>query len=265
MPVGQMGNYQEYLKRIAPPLREIESTPVRQHMFGNPFKIDKVNLDLTLVYLSNKVMFLITNLKRQRMMVDEADIDLVAGSSSQSSSRGVKRPAESPNPIPMRPSKRKAGPLPRDLCIKRPFSPFCPSSPTLAGPETLPTGDTSTKSHTLPPNNILPVFPTPSVSHTNSVLDSDDEFGPLVIANNEDTLPSDVVVSNGTFNSLSDEACQQLPEISTSLTTSFNSSTEVTIEPSISTSPSVNQFLNGDVKGKSTDLYKLRFVNLTVT
>jgi integrator complex subunit 6 len=42
MPVGQMGNYQEYLKRIAPPLREIESTPVRQHMFGNPFKIDKV-------------------------------------------------------------------------------------------------------------------------------------------------------------------------------------------------------------------------------
>lgn len=42
MPVGQMGNYQEYLKRIAPPLREIESMPVRQHMFGNPFKIDKV-------------------------------------------------------------------------------------------------------------------------------------------------------------------------------------------------------------------------------
>ena len=44
MPVSQMGNYQEYLKRIAPPLREIESTPVRQHMFGNPFKIDKVFL-----------------------------------------------------------------------------------------------------------------------------------------------------------------------------------------------------------------------------
>lgn len=43
MPVGQMGNYQEYLKRIAPPLREIESTPVRQHMFGNPFKIDKAS------------------------------------------------------------------------------------------------------------------------------------------------------------------------------------------------------------------------------
>lgn len=42
MPVCQMGNYQEYLKRMQPQLREIESVPVRQHMFGNPFKIDKV-------------------------------------------------------------------------------------------------------------------------------------------------------------------------------------------------------------------------------
>lgn len=42
MPVAQMGNYQEYLKRMTPQLREIETQPVRQHMFGNPFKIDKV-------------------------------------------------------------------------------------------------------------------------------------------------------------------------------------------------------------------------------
>lgn len=34
MPLAQMGNYQEYLKRMTPPLREIESVPVRQHMFG---------------------------------------------------------------------------------------------------------------------------------------------------------------------------------------------------------------------------------------
>lgn len=54
MPVAQMGNYQEYLKRMTPQLREIESQPVRQHMFGNPFKIDK------------------------RMMVDEADVDPVS-------------------------------------------------------------------------------------------------------------------------------------------------------------------------------------------
>lgn len=35
--------HQDYLKKMTPPLREIESTPVRQHMFGNPFKIDKVS------------------------------------------------------------------------------------------------------------------------------------------------------------------------------------------------------------------------------
>jgi hypothetical protein len=36
-----MGNYQDYLKKMPMPLREIESAPVRQHMFGNPFKINK--------------------------------------------------------------------------------------------------------------------------------------------------------------------------------------------------------------------------------
>ena len=40
MPVSQMGNYQEYLKRMTPALREIESTPVRQHMFGNYKKLN---------------------------------------------------------------------------------------------------------------------------------------------------------------------------------------------------------------------------------
>lgn len=48
MPVSQMGNYQEYLKRMPSPLREVESTPVRQHMFGNPFKIDKVTFEICL-------------------------------------------------------------------------------------------------------------------------------------------------------------------------------------------------------------------------
>eukprot|EP00094_Tigriopus_californicus_P006809 TCALIF_06558-PB protein Name:"Similar to ints6-a Integrator complex subunit 6-A (Xenopus laevis)" AED:0.11 eAED:0.11 QI:0/0.5/0.8/1/1/1/5/294/965 len=32
--IGQMGNYQDYLKKMPMPLREIESQPVRQHMFG---------------------------------------------------------------------------------------------------------------------------------------------------------------------------------------------------------------------------------------
>ena len=34
-----MGNYHDYLKSQIPPLREIESKMVRQHMFGNPFKL----------------------------------------------------------------------------------------------------------------------------------------------------------------------------------------------------------------------------------
>lgn len=96
MPVSQMGNYQEYLKKTAAPLREIESQPVRQHMFGNPFKIDK------------------------RMMVDEADIDLVGGSSP---SRGQKRISVESPPGSPRPHKRKPGPLPPDLPIRRPVTP----------------------------------------------------------------------------------------------------------------------------------------------
>ncbi|KAB7507923.1 Integrator complex subunit 6-A [Armadillidium nasatum] len=60
-PISQMGNYQDYLKKMNPPLRELESAPVRQHMFGNPFKIDK----------------------RMSMMVDEADVDLMGTGGGQ--------------------------------------------------------------------------------------------------------------------------------------------------------------------------------------
>ena len=42
-PVQMMGNYQEYLKRMPAPLRELETTPVRTHTFGNPFKVNKVS------------------------------------------------------------------------------------------------------------------------------------------------------------------------------------------------------------------------------
>lgn len=52
VPIQDMGNYHEYLKNQAPPLRELETQLVRQHMFGNPFKLvskggllDEVELD----------------------------------------------------------------------------------------------------------------------------------------------------------------------------------------------------------------------------
>uniref|UniRef100_A0A4W3HAL6 VWFA domain-containing protein n=1 Tax=Callorhinchus milii TaxID=7868 RepID=A0A4W3HAL6_CALMI len=42
VPIAQMGNYQEYLKHVPSPLRELDSDqPRRQHTFGNPFKLDK--------------------------------------------------------------------------------------------------------------------------------------------------------------------------------------------------------------------------------
>ncbi|XP_001354454.4 integrator complex subunit 6 [Drosophila pseudoobscura] len=55
LPISEMGNYQEYLKNKDNPLREIEPTNVRQHMFGNPYKKDK-----------------------HMVMVDEADLSDVA-------------------------------------------------------------------------------------------------------------------------------------------------------------------------------------------
>ena len=36
--IGQMGNYQEYLKMVAP-LREVDPGQTRLHAFGNPFKL----------------------------------------------------------------------------------------------------------------------------------------------------------------------------------------------------------------------------------
>lgn len=39
LPIQDMGNYHEYLKSQTAPLREIEAQLVRQHMFGNPFKL----------------------------------------------------------------------------------------------------------------------------------------------------------------------------------------------------------------------------------
>jgi hypothetical protein len=39
VPIQDMGNYHEYLKNQAQPLRELEAQLVRQHMFGNPFKL----------------------------------------------------------------------------------------------------------------------------------------------------------------------------------------------------------------------------------
>ncbi|KAM3967695.1 LOW QUALITY PROTEIN: integrator complex subunit 6 [Aphomia sociella] len=133
MPVAQMGNYQEYLKRMTPQLREIESQPVRQHMFGNPFKIDK------------------------RMMVDEADLDPVGAVRSGGSGGGAggKRGAESPRAVP---PKRKAGPLPHYVVARRPSSP-APPSPLPTPPSTPPPLCAPSPATPPPPAPLAPLSP----------------------------------------------------------------------------------------------------------
>uniref|UniRef100_A0A1B0CFM8 Putative dead box rna helicase n=1 Tax=Lutzomyia longipalpis TaxID=7200 RepID=A0A1B0CFM8_LUTLO len=102
LPISEMGNYQEYLKNKETPLREIEPTNVRQHMFGNPYKKDK-----------------------HMVMVDEADLGDVA-------------PMKPNTPTTKKidgkmTRKRKAGPISKDYKFRRMSSggsrPSTPSSP----------------------------------------------------------------------------------------------------------------------------------------
>ncbi|KAM7418099.1 hypothetical protein PAMA_017643 [Pampus argenteus] len=87
IPVAQMGNYQEYLKMMPPPLKEIDpDQPKRLHTFGNPFKQDK-----------------------KGMMIDEADEFVVGpqnkkrGNSSDSNSSVTMKRRRSMSPLLRRP------------------------------------------------------------------------------------------------------------------------------------------------------------------
>lgn len=82
VPIGYMSNYNEHLKKIVAPLREVENTFVRTNCFGNPFKADR------------------------RMIVDEADFDLASSSA---------RPTKRSLIFDLRmPPRKKVGPLPKD-------------------------------------------------------------------------------------------------------------------------------------------------------
>jgi len=95
IPVQQMGNYQEYLKKQPPPLRELETAPVRQHMFGNPFKVNK------------------------NIMIDEAD-EAMLGQPPSNRKRGHNIDVSNSSPVPR---KRKPGPLPKDTPYRRSLTP----------------------------------------------------------------------------------------------------------------------------------------------
>jgi hypothetical protein len=112
LPIGQMGNYQDYLKKQPLPLRELESAPVRQHMFGNPFK-------------TNKNLMMMTDEVSGLGGVDEVQIVSAGGQTPpsgvggglQTLGRGLKRPAEQ---MMAAPPKRRKGPLPRDFQLRSP-------------------------------------------------------------------------------------------------------------------------------------------------
>lgn len=91
LPISEMGNYQEYLKNKETPLREIEPTNVRQHMFGNPYKKDK-----------------------HMVMVDEADLGDVAPLKPNANTP-TKKVVEPNN----RQRKRKPGPIRKDYIFRR--------------------------------------------------------------------------------------------------------------------------------------------------
>jgi len=117
LPIGQMGNYQDYLKKQPVPLREIESAPVRQHMFGNPFKFNK-NI----------------------MMMDEVsglggvdEVQLLSPQSGQGA-RGIKRLADQSVASPA-PPKRRKGALPKDFLYHSPSVSPAPSPPPSPVPE----------------------------------------------------------------------------------------------------------------------------------
>lgn len=110
LPIAEMGNYQEYLKRRETPLRELEPTNVRQHMFGNPYKRDK-----------------------HMVMVDEADVHEMASDPSSMNNKSI---AQAKKDIRMS-RKRKAGPIRKDYIYKRtrfdfgyPMSPGLPCAPS---------------------------------------------------------------------------------------------------------------------------------------
>ncbi|XP_018800436.1 PREDICTED: integrator complex subunit 6-B [Bactrocera latifrons] len=113
LPIAEMGNYQEYLKNKDNPLREIEPTNVRQHMFGNPYKKDK-----------------------HMVMVDEADLSDVAPMKSNNGAGGAPLPGVPGGIVPKkidasRARKRKAGPIRKDYIFRRTSTDVRPSTPSL--------------------------------------------------------------------------------------------------------------------------------------
>ncbi|XP_058444096.1 integrator complex subunit 6 [Malaya genurostris] len=113
LPIADMGNYQEYLKNKETPLRELEPTNVRQHMFGNPYKKDK-----------------------NMVMVDEADLNEIAPMKGGRGELGVGALKNRTDPNARLSRKRKAGPIRKDYIFKRKCTGLSSSSSSSVTSET---------------------------------------------------------------------------------------------------------------------------------
>lgn len=130
LPISEMGNYQEYLKNKDNPLREIEPTNVRQHMFGNPYKKDK-----------------------HMVMVDEADLGEVSPMKGTNGAGGPGGPGSSMGPSGVikkidssRARKRKAGPIRMDYVFRRTSTDSRPRTPTSLSTSSISSGNSSLSS-----------------------------------------------------------------------------------------------------------------------
>lgn len=192
-------------------------------------------------------------------MVDEADIDLVGGGSAQSGGRGIKRPAESPNPTPPRPSKRKAGPLSKDISIRRPFSSLS-SPPSSPFPST--TSSHPTVQPVLPFVDVLtrPDSPLPyhnaATSYASSVesTECEEEPGPLLIDENVSDMQreSNALPVNGRdVITTTDKTSDQHASISNSVPAlpSEAENHSVSLDTSCLAPSLVHRLANGDIKG----------------
>ncbi|KAM9566745.1 integrator complex subunit 6 isoform 4-T4 [Guaruba guarouba] len=166
VPIAQMGNYQEYLKQVPSPLRELDpDQPRRLHTFGNPFKLDK-----------------------KGMMIDEAD-EFVSGPQNKH-----KRPGE-PNMQGIPKRRRCMSPLLRSrpqtppvvnnhIGGKGPPTPITQAQPDLVKP--IPVHKTSETNNEVTIDDVVE-------NHVTDPLSSD------VFSN---TVDSEFSTSSSLFNSL---------------------------------------------------------------
>ncbi|XP_056395645.1 integrator complex subunit 6-like isoform X2 [Hyla sarda] len=210
VPVAQMGNYQEYLKLLPSPLREIDpDQPKRLHTFGNPFKQDK-----------------------KGMMIDEAD-EFVAGPQNK-----VKRPGESNTPASLK-RRRSMSPL----LLRRPQTP--PIITNHAGGKGAPAVPGSPAPHNLikpipihkDGNNSLTTEGNGERTDNGQVVEKQmDGLSPLSVSaalGDEDMLPNNFDSVTDELNCLNEDNLDHKPVNNTLLKTSLDN--YMTMEESLGT------------------------------